>query len=194
MLQGRSAENYEYFQLELPESWLPWKIRFLSDAIRQERPTFVFLCETISSRQKMEWFRTSIGFEGLLTVEPQRRSGGLALLWHEADQASLLSFSTNHIDVETKVNNMRPWRLTGFYGEPNRSKRKKTWELLRNLARDSNLPWAVVRDMNNIVSHVDKKGGTSYPQWLLDGFNDTLRDTMLTDMQLAGHQYTWERG
>lgn len=173
---------------------LPWKVQFLHDVVRQERLTFVFLCETISSREKMEWICTKLGFEGLIKVEPRGRSGGLALLWQESDQASLTSFSFNHIDVETNVNNMRSWRLTGVYGEPNKSKRKKTWDLLRNLASDSNLPWAVVGDMNNIVAHSDKKGGASYPQWLVDGFNDILQDTMLIDMELVGHQYTWERG
>ena len=142
----------------------------------------------------MEWLRNKIGLRVLLTVEPRGRSGGLTLFFREADQANLISFSSNHIDVETHVSNMSPRRLTSFYDEPNRSKRKKTWDLLKNLARDSNLPWAVIGDLNNIVAHTDKKRGANYPQWLVDGFNDTLQDTMLIDMELIGHQYTWERG
>ncbi|XP_074381146.1 uncharacterized protein LOC141722515 [Apium graveolens] len=71
---------------------------------------------------------------------------------------------------------------------------KKTWELLRNLTRDSNLPLAIIGDRKNIVSNIDKKGGASYAHYLVNGFNDTLHDTMLTDMDLVGHQYAWERG
>lgn len=89
---------------------------------------------------------------------------------------------------------MQKWRLTGFYGEPDRSKRRKTWDLLRNLARDSNLPWCTIGDMNNIVAQEDKKGGALYPTRLLDGFNETLTVTGLTDLDLYGHQYTFERG
>lgn len=48
--------------------------------------------------------------------------------------------------------------------------------------------------MNNIVSQVDKKGGVVYPQWLLDGFNDTVEECGLRDIDLIGHPYTWERG
>ncbi|XP_074374810.1 uncharacterized protein LOC141715234 [Apium graveolens] len=85
-------------------------------------------------------------------------------------------------------------RLTGFYGEPNRNQRKRTWELLRNLSRDSNLPWCVIGDINNIASQTDKRGGALYPQWLLDGFNDTLEETGLNDIDLIGHPFSWERG
>lgn len=33
-----------------------------------------------------------------------------------------------------------------------------------------------------------------YPQWLLDGFNSVLSDTGLSDLELYGHQFTWEKG
>lgn len=92
-----------------------------------------------------------------------------------------------------KIDGLQPWRLTGMYGEPVRSQRKKTWDLLRNLARDSNLPWCVIGDLNNVVSQKDKRGGALYPQWLLNVFNEALLDTGLYDMNLTGHQYTWER-
>ncbi|KAK1360028.1 hypothetical protein POM88_044502 [Heracleum sosnowskyi] len=120
---------------------LPRKIQFLKDVIRQEKPDFIFLSETISSRKRMEWVCNNIGYEGLITVEPIGRSGGLALMWKEASQAGLLSFSVNHIDVVTK-----------------------------------------------------KKGGDNYPTWLVDGFNRTLSETGLLDMEIVGHQYTWEKG
>lgn len=122
----------------------------------------------------MELIRVQLGFEGLFVVEPISRSGGITLLWKERDQTSLWGFSKNHIDVEVNVEGMNKWRLTGVYGEPNRSHRKKTWDLLHHLARDSNLPWCVVGDLNNITSHDDKSGGQPYPRWLIDGFNETL--------------------
>ncbi|KAL8097756.1 hypothetical protein AgCh_030760 [Apium graveolens] len=89
---------------------------------------------------------------------------------------------------------MQVWRLTCFYGEPNRNLRRRTWDLLRNLARDSNLPWCIIGDMNNIISQLDKRGGAAYPQKLIDGFNDVLEVIGLQDLDLTGHQFTWERG
>lgn len=111
-------------------------------------------------------------------------------MWRETDQAEVRSYSQNHIDAITNVEGMVGWRLTGFYGEPNRAQRRKTWDLLRNLARDSNLPWCVIGDVNNVTSQDDKFGGAQYPDWLIEGFLETLNDTGLKDMELAGHQYT----
>lgn len=65
---------------------LPWKIQFLKDLINQVKPTFVFLCETISSRERMNWLRDKLGFEGMIVVDLEGRSGGLALLWRDAEK------------------------------------------------------------------------------------------------------------
>lgn len=105
---------------------LPWKVRFLMDVVRQEKPTFVFLCETLTNKEKMDWIRMKLGFEGMVVVESRGRSGGLALLWREKNQANLLNFSQNHIDMEVRVEGLGEWRLTGLYGEPDRSDRRKT--------------------------------------------------------------------
>lgn len=173
---------------------LPWNVRFLKDNICREKPDFIFLCETIGRKDRLEGIRRQLGYEGMIVVEPQGRSGGLALLWKDSEKGRLISFSQNHIDIEVKMDSSPPWRLTGLYGEPDRSQRRKTWDLLRNLARDSNLPWCVIGDLNNVCSQSDKQGGALYPTWLVEGFNEVLAETGLIDMDLVGHQFTWERG
>lgn len=54
----------------------------------------------------MEVIRCKLGYEGLFVVEPQGRSGGLAMLWKFQDQARILGFFQHHIDVETNVDDM----------------------------------------------------------------------------------------
>lgn len=49
---------------------LPWKVQFLADIVRREKPVFVFLCETLVKKGKMEWISRSLNFEGLFVVEP----------------------------------------------------------------------------------------------------------------------------
>lgn len=171
---------------------LPWKVRFLTELINQENPTFIFLSETLCRKDKMNWIRSKLGFEGMILVEPRGKSGGLALLRREKDQAELCSMSANHIDAVVSVEGLGTWRLTGMYGEPDRSRRRKTWDLLRNLSRDSNLPWCLIEDLNNVVGQGDKQGGEPYPNWLIDGFTEVLNEIELKDMPLIGHQYTWE--
>ena len=48
------------------------------------------------------------------------RGGGLALFWKEVALCTFLHFSNNYIDVEVGELNGLKWRLTGYYGFPER--------------------------------------------------------------------------
>lgn len=86
----------------------PTEIQFLMDVVRQERPDFIFLCETVGRKDRMEWIRGKIGYDGIFAVEPYGRSGGIALFWKDMNQAKLIGFSKNHIDVEVNIEGMEP--------------------------------------------------------------------------------------
>lgn len=43
-------------------------------------------------------------------------------------------FSRNHVDLEFVDNSGTSWRLTCYYGYPERQNRKKSWDLIRYLA------------------------------------------------------------
>ena len=139
---------------------LPRKVQFLVDVISQEQPTVLFLCETTAKRSRMEWVKQNLGFDGLITVDPIGKSEGLALMWKDKEQVEVRSYSKNHIDVKITSEDRYEWRLIGFYGEPDRAQRRRTWNLLRTLARDANLPWCVIGDLNNVLSLSDKKEET----------------------------------
>lgn len=165
----------------------PRKVQFLVDIVRQEQPSFIFLCEMMVGKSKLEYVHNKLGYEGLFVVDPVGRSGGIELLWKEKNQVDIMGFSQHHIDAKVKVDNIIEWRLTGLYGEPDRLQRKKTWDLLRTLAQDANLSWCVIGDINNVTCLADKVGGDPYPTWLIEGFNE---ESGLTDLQLTGHQFT----
>jgi hypothetical protein len=55
------------------------------------------------------------------------RSGGLALMWNESINVTIISYSLNHIcgsvgDEESGI----PWFFSGVYGHPKESNKKKT--------------------------------------------------------------------
>ena len=52
----------------------------------------------------------------------------------------------------------------------------------------------VVGDYNNLLSQEEKISGSSYPQWLIDGFQETITDCDLVDLEMNGYPFTWERG
>ncbi|XP_074352129.1 uncharacterized protein LOC141691294 [Apium graveolens] len=129
----------------------------------------------------------------MFAVDCQGQGGGLAFLWRNKDEAAL-SFSINHIDMVITVHGWKQFRLTGLYGEPDRLKRRSTWDLIRNISSTNSIPWCVVGDMNNILHQSEKKGGRRYPSWLLQGFREVLDDCNLMDMEMQEYRYTWERG
>lgn len=80
-------------------------------------------------------------FEGMFVVETQGYSGGVTLIWKNKEHISLKSFNKNHIDVWVQTKKGHMYRLTGIYGEPDRSKWKEIWTLIQNLAGGNTLPW-----------------------------------------------------
>uniref|UniRef100_A0A803NPV8 Reverse transcriptase domain-containing protein n=1 Tax=Cannabis sativa TaxID=3483 RepID=A0A803NPV8_CANSA len=158
------------------------------------KPKVVFLCETLSKSEVIEKVRLAIGFQGVFSVDCRGKSGGVALFWRDTDEVSLLGYGVNFIDVVVSGNEGVKWRLTGLYGETNRSLRKNTWEQIRSLKTKYTWPWCIIGDLNNVSSQSDKRGGNPYPNWLIDGFGDMLDDCRLFDMDLCGYPFTWERG
>ncbi|XP_060965763.1 uncharacterized protein LOC133034618 [Cannabis sativa] len=167
--------------------------QFLKELVTQKKPNFIFLCETKCNKKRTEWVGQQLGFEGSFCVEAQGVGGGLVLYWKEKEEGVLLGFSNNHIDIRIDKVGYPSWRLTGFYGEPNRNRRERTWNLLRTIAGSSSLPWCVIGDVNNILNQEDKKGGQPYPGWLLEGFQKALTDCHLFDLDLTGYPFTWEK-
>lgn len=86
------------------------------------------------------------------------------------------------------------FRVTGLYEEPGRRKRAETWSLIRMLSSHNTLPWCLIGDMNNVLSQTDKQGGRPYPRQLIQGFRYVIEDCSLSDMDLIGYPFTWERG
>uniref|UniRef100_A0A2N9IPV8 Reverse transcriptase domain-containing protein n=1 Tax=Fagus sylvatica TaxID=28930 RepID=A0A2N9IPV8_FAGSY len=84
--------------------------------------------------------------------------GGLALMWKEGWQVSVHSSSVAHIDAIIQCRGSLDWHLTGFYGNPESSKRDDSWTLLRRLKRYDNLPWLVIGDFNEITDPSEKSG------------------------------------
>jgi hypothetical protein len=54
-------------------------VRDLYHLVKDKRLTFLFLMETKMKKELLQRMRSKMGFEGLFTVEPVGRSGGLAL-------------------------------------------------------------------------------------------------------------------
>lgn len=171
----------------------PRAVRVLCDLVRDRNPDVLFLMETISVGSKMEELRIRMGFVSCFSVDRIGRSGGLAVFWKQNVNCSVFSYSQNHIDLVFDENNVATWRLSCFYGYPERTKRQDSWDLIRTLARRSSLPWCIVGDFNDMLFSSDKRGAHPHPRSLLEGFGRAIEDSLLTEVDLCGGSFTWEK-
>ena len=136
-------------------------VRELANIVQAEGPKIVFLSETWSGRKHLEKVKRELEFDGLFTVPSDGRGGGLALLWKSEMNVWVDSFSKFHIDAIVHGGSEEAWRLTGFYGEPDRDRREEGWNMLRMLRSRSELPWCCFGDFNELLKVEDKRGGVA---------------------------------
>ncbi|KAH9779368.1 reverse transcriptase domain-containing protein [Citrus sinensis] len=126
-------------------------------------PAFIFLIETLCHSDKLEKIKIQLGYAGLFVVDKVGRSGGLAFFWKPNFIVHLIKFGKTFIDVAVRNSEGKYWRVTGFYGFPESSRRRESWSLLRSLALASSLPWEAVLESG------------------------------LFDLGMVGYPFTWER-
>ena len=136
-------------------------VRELANIVQAEGPKIVFLSETWSGRKQLEKVKRELEFDGLFTVPSDERGGGLALLWKSEMNVWVDSFSKFHIDAIVHGGSEEAWRLSGFYGEPDRDRREDGWNMLRLLRSRSELPWCCFGDFNELLKVEDKRGGVA---------------------------------
>ncbi|XP_017233198.1 uncharacterized protein LOC108207248 [Daucus carota subsp. sativus] len=168
-------------------------IRFLKEIINQLRPNIIFLSETLVLKNKIEEIRKAIHYGGCFVVDAVGQGGGLALIWKNEGGVEIKGTCNHYIDCEVVCEHIGRWRYTGFYGCPERQRRQESWNLLKQLARESQIPWFVIGDFNDMMFDHEKQGGRPQPRALLEGFRDTVSDCGLMDIGFTGSEFTWEQ-
>ncbi|KAL4627161.1 hypothetical protein ACB092_05G147900 [Castanea dentata] len=129
-----------------------------------------------------------------LVVPSVRRGGGLALLWKSSTRVDVQTYSPRHIDaIVTEEQGNKKWRFTGFYGNPETSKREESWKLLEQLSRSCDLPWVCMGDFNEIMHSGEKVGGGVRPDRQMRNFREAINRCNLRDMGYIGPDFTWSR-
>jgi len=159
----------------------------LRQMVKTKKPCFMFLIETLCSKNRMEWIRVKLGFAGCFVVDPVGRSGGLALLWRDVGALEIYNYSLRHINATIMDGNSLPlWKLTRFYGHPVYGQRASSWELIRHLKAFSPLLWMCVGDFNEIMDQSKNEGAAIRREPQMDGFRSVLEDCLLADLGFQG--------
>lgn len=54
-------------------------------------------------------------------------------------------------------------------------------------------PWCIWGDFNDMLYEADTKGNSLHPRSLLEGFRNTIESWQLSELDLSGGRYTWEK-
>ncbi|KAK6128869.1 hypothetical protein DH2020_037386 [Rehmannia glutinosa] len=108
-------------------------------------------------------------------------------------EVDIKSYSCGHIDSVVQDGD-KNWRFTGFYGNPDSSKRRDSWKLMRRLAQMPDLhsiPWIVGGDFNEIYSSNEKSGGRRRPESQMEDFRNVVEECELRELYGDGDFFTW---
>ena len=157
----------------------PETVSELHTLVRKEDPSIVFLMETRLELRHLELLRVCLGMLGCFGVGRHGFGGGLALLWSSSIDIHIQSFSNHHIDADVLQEGGLRWRVTGFYGHPERAMRVHSWSLLRHLYRLRSVPWLVMGDFNEITSLDEKWGREDRSLSQMAAFREAMSDCNL---------------
>ncbi|KAM3681849.1 hypothetical protein ACJW31_12G029400 [Castanea mollissima] len=87
-----------------------------------------------------------------------------------------------------------PWRLTGFYGQPEGHQKHESWRLLRHLHAQASLLWVCLGDYNEILNSREKQGGIPEALAPMLAFKETLLHCGLEDLGYHRYPFTWRNG
>jgi hypothetical protein len=108
-------------------------------------------------------------------------------------QLTLRNFSKYHIDMVVEEQGKDPWRLTVWYGEANRSLRYKTWDMMRYLKADSDLPCCCIGDFNEVLRREEQMGPNEREMAQINLFREVVDACQLCDIGYVGLDWTFER-
>ena len=166
-------------------------VQELGNIIRAQDPTVVFLAETWLVEAKLASIRDSLHFGHYYGVSKVNHGGGLALFWKKDFSVRVVSASLNHIDAVIFEGTDKAWRFTGFYGAPETHLRSASWNLLRTLQNQCDLPWLCGGDFNELLKSHEKSGGRPRPFGQMQKFREVLDECGLIDLGFIGKKFTW---
>jgi hypothetical protein len=152
----------------------------------------LFLMETKFRNAKLQAIRGNFGYEGMITVEPVGRSGGLAFLWMDTREVEIINYSLRHISATIRLVDFDfSWKFTGFYGHPDRAMREESWQLLNHLSIYNPQDWFCVGDFNEILDLSKKVRGMMHNDNQMESFRSTLAACNLGDLGYRVSKFTW---
>ena len=165
-------------------------VQFLRALRRKYYPDLVFLMETKQKYDYIVGLKKQLGYDHVFTVEPEGLSGGLALLWKDNFQVSVLSSDKRIIDLKVTVGSTSCY-ISCVYGDPVMARRQIVWDRLVNLGLRRDAAWLLVGDFNELISNDEKSGGAIRNESTFWNFRNMVQNCKLKDLRYSGNCLSW---
>ena len=168
----------------------PQAVNVLSHLVRVKAPKVLFLMKTKQSVEEMRNMEEDLQYQAVFTIPSLGRSSGLAMFWKEEIDLHVQTCSHNPIDAIVFSPMGPPWRIIGFYGQPDWSRHHETWSLLWHLHSRYSMPWICIGDYNEILSSEEKQGRLPKSHTFMQAFKTALLHCNLIDLRYVGNIFT----
>lgn len=116
--------------------------------------------ETKLDVKRIENVRRRCGFDFDFEIKLDDFKGKICLAWKNDVLIFIRKYSTNFIDTSiNSEDDVVLCQFTGFYSSPNASGKEESWNSLRSLALNNDVPWFMWEDFNEILYATKKKDG-----------------------------------
>lgn len=122
----------------------PWTIRHLCHLVWGDRPSIIFLMETMICKQELMKVRNICGYANGVDIDSRRNSRGMGLWWEDANVV-VIEWDAHHILFKVV------WYGVGIHGWSVSGTKHLTFDLMRDIRRRCNGPLVMIGDFNEIV-------------------------------------------
>lgn len=133
--------------------------KILKEYFHDFTPSLVILVETRVSEQQANRVIKKIDLPKSHRVVAKGYFGRIWILWKDGVKVEVLVDSFHFIHLRVKFPGMSERVfITGIYGSPKSTTRRKLWDDIHLIAQHTTLPWLLARDFNVMLNDWEKKG------------------------------------
>ncbi|KAI9111227.1 hypothetical protein K1719_017838 [Acacia pycnantha] len=164
----------------------------LRDLKHRHRLDMVVILEPRVSGIAADRVIKSWGFKHSVRKEAEGFSGGIWILWSLEDLVvDIVLLEEQFIHCNLALDGMM-MAFTAVYASPNEAKRHRIWDILYNTSIETNGPWLLAGDFNEIKTPFEQRGGGRVNETRCRTFKDWIQDCNLIDIDAHGPFFTWK--